>query len=146
MRRVKPYEGEKQSMPALTQESQESRAYVLVEEARLRCERVEGDALLRQFRRIHREIGMAGLFASAELPSVSRQVLLEVARLRSEAPVAGALDAVSALEITFGRACAAVEDCLAGPGPVDHIHLAHIHALAATQRLNRWVMGDLDDA
>jgi hypothetical protein len=144
MRGVEPNDrSQRTARFTLTEEEQESRAYVLIEEARLRCERLEivglrhfdeGD---RQdlFREIHREIGMAGLFASTEIESWSRKILLEAARLRSESPIRGALDAAGILEIALGRACTAIEHCLNAPEPVDHMHLAHIHVLTGIDLL-----------
>ena len=88
MRRVEAYAGWQHSADCrLTQEQKESRAYVLIEEARLRCERLEGAGPQQRFHEVHREVGMAGLLASSKLPSWSRQVLLEAARVRSEAPM-----------------------------------------------------------
>jgi hypothetical protein len=144
MRGVQPNNRSQRTAPfSLTQEEQESRAYVLIEEARLRCERFAtagldhgpgGDRQAR-FRGIHREIGMAGLFASTEIESWSRKILLEAARLRSESPIRGGLDPVGILQIALGRACAAVEQCLNASEPVDHMHLAHIHVLAGIDLL-----------
>jgi hypothetical protein len=138
MRRVEPDDGwqrPERSIP--TQEEREAHAYLLLEEARLRCERFENGPLQSELRLIHREIGMAGLFASSEIPSSLRHALLDAARLYDESPIPG--DPVAVLEVALGRACTAVERCLTARAPADHMHLAHVHALGAIDVLNGWL-------
>jgi len=133
MRRVRAYDRRRDS--ALTQEEQESRAYVLIEEARLRCERVERAEVDGWLSDLHREVGMAGLCASSRLEGWSRQILLEAARVRSASPIRGVPDAETTVEIALGRARTAVEQCLTGSERVDHMREAHVHLRAARDLL-----------
>jgi hypothetical protein len=133
MRRVRLYDQRHPS--AQTQQEQESRAYLLIEELRLRCERLDGTASDGWLTDLHREVGLAGLSASSRIPGWSRKVLLEAARTRSEPPMRGAPDADTELEIALGRARTAVELCLSLTEPVDHMHMAHGHLLVAMDLL-----------
>jgi len=133
MRRVRAYDRRHDS--TLTQEEQECRAYVLIEEARLRCERVDCAMVDGWLGDLHREVGMAGLCASSRLEGWSRQILLEAARARSESPIRGVPDAETTVEIALGRARTAVEQCLTMPEKVDHMRQAHLHLRAARDLL-----------
>jgi hypothetical protein len=68
---------------------QDEQAYLLLEEARLRCLRLCEEALTRARRRqlevAYREIGMAGYMASSRIPSDRRRRLLWQAHERSRA-------------------------------------------------------------
>jgi hypothetical protein len=133
MRRVPA--GDRRHDSRLTQEEQESRAYMLIEEARLRCECVDPAVVDGWLSDLHREVGMAGLCASSRLEGWTRQILLEAARVRSESPIRGVPDAETTVEITLGRARTAVEQCLAMPEDVEHMRQAHVHLRAARDLL-----------
>ncbi len=133
MRPVRAYD--RRHDPTLTQDEQESRAYVLIEEARLRCERLASAETNGWLSDLHREVGMAGLCASARLEGWARQILLEAARVRSESPIRGVPDAETTVEIALGRARTAVEQCLTMPEKADHMRQAHVHLRAARDLL-----------
>jgi hypothetical protein len=110
-------------------------AYVLLEEARLRCERVlevVGDAPL--LGQLHRELGLAGFFASSCVPPDKRRESRDRAhdRCGSEAALG---DDERALGRLVERAQKVVESGLTAPVPTDYMHLAHIHVLQARDLL-----------
>ena len=132
MRRVRAYD--RRQDPALSQEEQQSRAYLLIEEARLRCEQVGNAASDGWLLDLHRELGLAGLCASSNLQAWPRRILLEAARARSESPIRGA-DTETTIELTLGMARTAVEHCLSVPEHVEHMREAHAHLRAARDLL-----------
>lgn len=113
--------------------------YVLLEEARLRCEQLLADAAGAERRRLHRlrsELGMAGYWVSGELVPGKRLQLLEHARRRSLATAAA--DRTVALE-RLVRVCARVlerESELNGEPSPDHVELVHRHLVAARALLD----------
>jgi hypothetical protein len=116
----------------------DERAYVLLEEARLRCERLgleaRTDAERISMELIHKELGMAGWLASSEIDSGRRLELLATAHDRStetmlQPPKNHALAGVAS------SAEDAVAEGLAGSGQSDHMHLAHLHLLRALELL-----------
>jgi hypothetical protein len=116
----------------------DAHAYVLVEQARLRCEEfhhsVGTDAERLTLERIHREIGMAGWLVSSTLAPVSRLRLLAAAHRQATTPT---------LHLRLAHALAAVviegEDAvvaaLTRDTGSDHMHLAHLHLLCAMELL-----------
>jgi hypothetical protein len=76
-------------------------AYVLLEEAKLRCETLRGQARThvrrQELHRLHRELGIAGLVASSNVPSHERHMLLERAHEQSARPVDQCSDPIRAL-------------------------------------------------
>ena len=108
---------------------------MLLEEARLRCERIGGGAskarLSQPFRDLHRELGLAGFFASTDLSVSTRTKALVRARRRcgieeTERQELGML-------IDLGRR--AVEKRLTTTPVSDHMHMAHVHVLTAQELL-----------
>jgi hypothetical protein len=114
-------------------------AYVLIEEARLRCarlrdrERAEGSAVALD--RVHRELGLAGYFASSALPRRRRLPALDRARARCVSNELSLSPAIRLLETLVSRARRAVESALGVPELSDHMHLAHVHILDAQKLL-----------
>jgi hypothetical protein len=113
-------------------------AYVLLEEARLRCEDLIAHAVTARERsslgQIHRELGMAGWIISAEIESGQRLQLLAGARDRSRRPV---LNAGNALASAALLAEDALTRGLAQEDPLsDQLQLAHLHLLDAEALLH----------
>lgn len=117
----------------------DAHAYVLLEEARLRCEQLCSEAATspqgKALQAVHRELGLAGLFASSNIPTQVRQTLLADAHRRCEQPVAETSDQLGGLIVVLLSATHAVEDGLLAPGLSDHINLAHIHVLRGQELL-----------
>lgn len=113
-------------------------AYVLLEEARLRCERLReqtsADAARRPLDILHRELGLAGFCASAHLSSQRRQHALAMARQQFE-PARATLPEFGGLPRLVERAEHAIQECLIAPGLSDHMHEAHLHLIAARELL-----------
>ena len=122
-------------------QNRDARAYVLLEEARLRCEALRADARTparsATLNRLHRELGLAGLFTSSNLPSSVRHTLLADAHQRCTEALAD--DAIDALALVMRRSEDAVDDGLVAPGLSDHMDLAHVHLLRAGVELAREV-------
>lgn len=119
-------------------EQREEAAYVLLEEARLRCERLRettrADAARRPLDVLHRELGLAGFCASARLDSQRRQNALQLAHRQLE-QARTALPDLGRLLGLVERAEQAIQACLIAPGFSDHTHEAHIHLIAARELL-----------
>jgi hypothetical protein len=103
----------------------EEAAYVLLEEARLRCAALLARAVRSRERQplsaIHRELGLAGFFVSESLTSRRRQTALALAHRRCVK--AGAdVDPLRSLKTLAKRARCAVEDALVALGLSDHVH------------------------
>lgn len=123
-------------------------AYVLLEEARLRCLPLLGDErdcepdLDRlSLNGLYRDLGIAGYYASSHLEPPRRRQLLAEAHRRSEPRSdsfddAGLDDTVRALVDVIADATRAVEHALARTGLSDHMHLSHIHVLSACEALD----------
>jgi hypothetical protein len=58
----------------------------------------------------------------------------------------GVFDADSVLEITIGRACAAVAHCLSAAESAEHVRLAHVHMLTGLGLVQGREPGDPADA
>lgn len=113
--------------------------YELLEEARLRCDRicrVIGDAEFEWLRATHRHLGLAGFFVSSSIPSPRRRQALAAAHHRCRDNLTHLPDAFQALQASIRRACSAVERGLCVPEVADHMHLAHVHLLAAQELLH----------
>ena len=121
----------------------EELAYMLLEEARLRCnsllaeEHASSDAAgMRTVARLYGELGIAGYYVSARLEPDRRRELLALAHARSRKQEGQ--DSGSARELTDVTAAAtrSVERALALTGLLDHIHLAHVHVMSACDALD----------
>ena len=121
--------------------SSEELAYMLLEEARLRCH-----ALLQDGREdgcldpdglslngLYGDLGIAGYYSSARLEPARRRQLLAQARARSDR---GDATSVRALADVTAAATRTVERALTITGLLDHMHLAHIHVMSACESLD----------
>lgn len=120
----------------------EELAYMLLEEARLRCksllaeERASSDAAgTLTVAKLYGELGIAGYYASARLEPDRRRELLALAHTRSRQEGS---DSGFVRELTDVTAAAtrSVERALALTGLLDHIHLAHVHVMSACDALD----------
>ena len=131
-------------MPTLVEKSTSSEelSYMLLEEARLRCQAliedgdgqfayVDPDGLSRNG--LYGDLGIAGYYASARLEPERRGQLLAQARTRSER---GDVTSVRALADVTAAATRTVERALTITGLLDHMHLAHIHVMSACESLD----------
>jgi hypothetical protein len=123
--------------------SSEELAYMLLEEARLRCkslleeERATSDDVgTLTVDRLYADLGIAGYFASARLEPGRRRELLAHAYARSRRH--DGLDGGSVRQLTDVTAAAtrSVERALTLTGLLDHIHLAHVHVMSACETLD----------
>lgn len=114
-------------------------AYALLEEARLRCEVLRAEAKTPAVRdslhSLHRELGLAGLFASSNLPTAARLALLAEAHQRCKQTVTEESEPMAALAWIMRRAHDAVEHGLIAPGLSDHMRLADVHLHGASEIL-----------
>ncbi len=120
----------------------EELAYLLLEEARLRCGALLArDAGTEEGSRIRDELslhglygdlGIAGYHASARLEAGRRRQLLDQARARSRR---GGVFSLRVLAEVTAAATRTVERALTVAGLLDHMHLAHIHVLSACETL-----------
>jgi hypothetical protein len=123
--------------------SSEELAYILLEEARLRCKSLLEEELATSYDsgtptvdRLYGELGIAGYYASARLEPDRRRELLALAHtrsLRQEDPDSGS---VRQLTRVTAAATRSVERALALTGLLDHIHLAHVHVMSACETLD----------
>ena len=128
----------------------DARAYGLLEEARLRCEKLRSEAATAAKRdaleRLHRELGLAGFFASSNIPARARRGLLGQAHQRCAESVSECSNSIDALALIMLGSAHAVEHGLLAPGLSDHMHLAHVHLLRGQELLkhhaSRTVDGD----
>jgi hypothetical protein len=112
---------------------------VLLEEARLRCERLRADAGSDTERyslnAIHKHLGMSGWAASSALDPPRRQALL--ARAQKQSGKGGTrTTAEHALVEVVIDAEDVVTDGLGCAEEIDHLHLAHVHLLHAMDLLH----------
>jgi hypothetical protein len=127
----------------------EQRAYVLLEEARLRYERWlstrgtgETDAQERDpYELLHRELGMAGFCVSANIPSQRRRALLALARERCGTGGERGAEAMYRVQSLVRGAWTAVEQGRGIPELSDPMQGAHAHLLMA-QKLFRVIAHD----
>ena len=121
--------------------SSEELAYMLLEEARLRCGSLldddsedcwpDPDGL--SLNGLYGDLGIAGYYASARLEPVRRRQLLAQAHARSDR---GDNGSVRALADVTAAATRTVERALTITGLLDHMHLAHIHVMSACEALD----------
>jgi hypothetical protein len=119
--------------------SSEELAYMLLEEARLRCRAlleeshdsyIDPDGL--SMNGLYGDLGIAGYYASARLDPARRRQLLAQAHARSDHDAAS----VRALADVTAAATRTVERALTITGLLDHMHLAHIHVMSACEALD----------
>lgn len=128
--------------------SSEELAYMLLEEARLRCHAlladsadgfsgstagfyVDPDGL--SLNGLYGDLGIAGYYASARLDPARRRQLLAQAHNRAER---GDPASVRALADVTAAATRTVERALTITGLLDHMHIAHIHVMSACEALD----------
>ena len=126
--------------------SSEELAYLLLEEARLRCKSMidderdqldDSDSLT--LSGLYGDLGIAGYYASARVEPRRRRELLAQARARSctqSAEYGEPVDSVRALAEVTAAATRTVERALTITGLLDHMHLAHIHVMSACETLD----------
>jgi hypothetical protein len=123
--------------------SSEELAYMLLEEARLRCKAlldeerdsgVELDGL--SLSGLYGDLGIAGYHASARLEPARRKQLLAQAHARCNRCGGTSAASIRALSDVTAAATRTVERALALSGPLDHMHLAHIHVMSAGEALD----------
>ncbi len=123
----------------------EERAYLIIEKLRLRCEQlllmVSTHAQAHELRRVHRELGMAGLVVSTEMPAPVRLSLLTGAHEQSQRLPDDAEDGIEALALSLGEAEQAVSRVVPSRGRSDHLHLAHVHLLYGREQLEEYLAG-----
>ncbi len=111
--------------------------YVLVEEARLRCEALLADvpkASHRELRRMHHHLGLTGLHVSTTIPPPLRHALL--ARVHSRCDHrGGGVRSTRGFERSVRRAARELARALSGEGSAEHRELAHLHLLKAMEFL-----------
>jgi hypothetical protein len=126
------------SAPQIADDNQ--RAYVLVEEARLRCERIcAASPRTRQsslLAALHRELGLAGYHCSEDLDATNRQLLLEQARQRATAKDAHATDEITLLVSITASARRALADHRDDDESAARMHVALMHLLCAAELLD----------
>jgi hypothetical protein len=120
------------------QDSGDGLAYALLEEARLRCARLAADSAQPRWialRELHRQIGMAGWYASMQVDRGRRLALLATAHQRSDRAIGDLQDTDALAEVMIYS-----EDAIAGQltrdAHSDHMHLAHLHLLHAMQLIS----------
>lgn len=121
--------------------SSEELAYMLLEEARLRCQALLEDSdhgayLDRDclsLNGLYGDLGIAGYYASTRLDPARRRQLLAQAHARSDR---GEPTSVRALADVTAAAIRTVERALTITGLLDHMHLAHIHVMSACESLD----------
>ncbi len=115
------------------------RPYVLIEEARLRCESLAATAgteqRRRELRRLHRDLGLSGLYASTNIPPETRRTLLSRVHSRCDHLGRRRLASTRGLQRTVRRAVRVLRHAVVKDGPADHLELAHLHLLRAMEFL-----------
>jgi hypothetical protein len=121
----------------------EELAYVLLEEARLRCkllleeDRVTSDHAVRAtLSALYGDLGVAGYYACARLEPERRRELLALARARSVRHDDAHGGSVHQLTDVTAAATRSVERALTITGLLDDIHLAHVHVMLACETLD----------
>ena len=121
------------------------RAYVLIEEARVRCERIRSASPATGRRSLlvtlHRELGLAGYWCCEDIDAASRQLLLEQARRRAAEPDSHAPDELVLLVQITAAARRAIGDPPSEGDSLARMHVALMHLLCAIQSLERLVAG-----
>ncbi len=117
----------------------EEAAYAVLEESRIVCERLLRARAASQRRglleTLHRELGMAGFCASANLESQRRRAALELAHRRCRGKTEHGGRAEDQLTALTEQAQVEVERALIAPGLSDHMHTAHVHIADAREIL-----------
>jgi hypothetical protein len=115
----------------------DARVYVLVEEARLRSEALRAvataDAQRRELRRLHRDVGLAGLYISTTMPAELRWRLLARVHARHDWLSGQRACALGGLHRVIRRAARELSRAIAAGGTVDYRELAQLHLLRATE-------------
>ena len=115
----------------------DARVYILVEEARLRCEVLHAaaavDAHRRELRRLHRDVGLAGLYISTTMPSELRRRLLARVHARHDRLSGHRAGAARGLHRVLKRATRELSRTIASGGAPEHRELAQLHLLRATE-------------
>ncbi len=129
-------------------------AYTLIEIACIRCEELSlaYGPQAPELQEIQRDLGLSGYHACAELPTESRYDCVALARDRCnayplrgfttavEAVFEGAVGAADALaDVLFGLEFPGDGELTAGQHHLAEIHAAHVHALSASESLDRLV-------
>jgi hypothetical protein len=113
-------------------------AYMLVEQARLRCEdfhdSVGTDTERLALEQIHRELGMAGWLISSPLDRFRRLPLLAAAHLQATIPTLHPRQAHTLAAVVIEGEDAVLAALMHDTGS-DHMHLAHLHLLYAMELL-----------
>ncbi|MGH2871919.1 MAG: hypothetical protein ACRDL5_05605 [Solirubrobacteraceae bacterium] len=129
-------------MPVQKSTSSEELAYMLLEEARLRCppllddgdeSHLDLDGL--SLHGLYSDLGTAGYYASARLDPARRRQLLAQAHARSERHGVGERSLHALADVT-AAATRMVERALTVTRPLDHMHLAHIYVMSASEALD----------
>jgi hypothetical protein len=123
--------------------SSEELAYMLLEEARLRCKALLEDSPERtadpdglSLSGLYGDLGIAGYYASARLEPDRRKQLLAQAHARCGRGAGELTGSVRALADVTAAATRTVERALTITGLLDHMHLAHIHVMSACEALD----------
>jgi hypothetical protein len=115
----------------------DARVYLLVEEARLRCEVLqaaeEAEAKRRELRRLHRDVGLAGLYISTTMPSELRRRLLARVHARHDRLSGNRAGAARGLHRVLKRATRELSRAIVSGGAAEHRELAQLHLLRATE-------------
>jgi hypothetical protein len=123
--------------------SSEELAYMLLEEARLRCELLVDDSNeadldpdCLSLTGLYGDIGLAGYYASARLEPARRKVLSAQAHARCQRGIGGTASSVRAFAEVTAAATRTVERALTVTDLLDHMHLAHMHVMSACEALD----------
>ena len=115
----------------------DARVYMVLEEARLRCEVLQAVAAAhaqrRELRRLHRDVGLAGLHISATMPSELRRRLLAHVHARHDRLSANQAGAARGLHRVLRRASRELTRAIARGGAAEHRELAQLHLVRATE-------------
>ena len=121
--------------------SHDGHTYALVEEARVRCERLAHAAGTSSERAslelVQLELGHAGFIAGSKLPADARQTLLGSAREQATQSGPRESDATHDLVATALQAEQAVERGLGNPQLSSHMHFVHTHLRRALDLLEQ---------
>ena len=122
--------------------SAEELAYMLLEEARLRCKslldessKTDADPDGLSMNGLYGDLGIAGYYASARLEPARRKQLLAQARARCERGSTETAGSAQELADVTAAATRTVKRALTVNGVLDHMHLAHIHVMSACEAL-----------
>jgi hypothetical protein len=122
-----------QASPSIA--DREAEAYLLLEQARILCERLRGRRRSDALDLLHRELGTAGYCASANLATARRRAALDLAHRRSHDRLRDGDRPEERLTRLIHSARRAVEHALIAPGLTDHMQRAHVHVLTALELL-----------